>query len=145
MHNSLVQASFYLCQSVYGFSQRLYKKKLQYNYCFLIGDININLDIDVSDYLNCLSENGFLSPINEPTRVTDRSRTILNHIFVKTQYQIWHKSIIYNSNFTNHHMTINFADIPSATPKTNCNRIIKRLDHRIFEIEWRRCNLETRL
>lgn len=53
-----------------------------------IGDININildkLDNNVNNYLNILSNKGFFSYINKPTRQTENSATTIDHIFVKS-------------------------------------------------------------
>ena len=53
--------------------------------CYLLGDININLlnhqvHKDTSDYLDMLYCNNFLPVINRPTRVTDHSATLIDHI-----------------------------------------------------------------
>lgn len=37
-----------------------------------------------TDYLNILSEYGYIATINESTRVTDSGRSCLDHIFFKT-------------------------------------------------------------
>ena len=64
---------------------------LSFKNCVLIGDININILETgklINDYLNILSENGFISMLNIPTRVTDISETCIDHIFVKTNSSI---------------------------------------------------------
>jgi Reverse transcriptase (RNA-dependent DNA polymerase) len=61
------------------------------NHNLILGDININInesgiesESKVSyDYLNTLAANGFFSCINNHTRVTDKSRTCIDHIFLK--------------------------------------------------------------
>ena len=55
--------------------------------CYLLGDININLmnyanHNHTSDYLDIMYSNGFIPVINRPTRVTDHSATLIDHIFV---------------------------------------------------------------
>ena len=55
--------------------------------CYLLGDININLmnyanHNHTSDYLDIMYSNGFIPVINCPTRVTDHSATLIDHIFV---------------------------------------------------------------
>lgn len=55
--------------------------------CVFAGDINIDIlnpHEDVANrYLNIIAENGFLSYVNKPTRVTATSSTIIDHIFVR--------------------------------------------------------------
>lgn len=52
-----------------------------------LGDINFNLldnsSLDVTNYHNMLSENGYISYINEITRETETSKSILDHIFIR--------------------------------------------------------------
>lgn len=54
----------------------------------IVGDLNINI-LDDSEssvqYLNVLSEYGFVSCINEFTRVTDRGGSCIDHIFLKSR------------------------------------------------------------
>merc|ERR1712208_262115 len=54
--------------------------------CYLLGDFNINLmnsevHQDTSDYLDILYCNNFVPVINRPTRVTNHSATLIDHIF----------------------------------------------------------------
>ena len=53
---------------------------------FLLGDFNIDLiknesDSNVSEYFNHLSSNHLLPHISIPTRITDRSKTLIDNIF----------------------------------------------------------------
>ena len=54
---------------------------------FILGDININLLNENSDkvdtYTGNLFENNFIPCITMPTRITDHSATLIDHIFVK--------------------------------------------------------------
>jgi len=77
-----------------------------------VGDLNINLlnlnDEDVNRYLNILSRNGYYSCINKPTRVTNFSSTLIDHLFLKGQNVNEHKknikSIILQTAITDHFM-----------------------------------------
>lgn len=70
------------------FSEYLDKVLTQLNssnkYYFILGDININLNLTSSkittNYLNTLNSNGVVSIINQPTRVTPSSATTIDHI-----------------------------------------------------------------
>lgn len=57
------------------------------NIDIFIGDININIMDEfsgsVNEYLNILAENGYLSYINKPTRVTSNAQSVIDHIFVR--------------------------------------------------------------
>ena len=53
----------------------------------IFGDINIDLNSDperssLSDYFLLLQSNGFVSLISKPTRVTNTSSTIIDHILI---------------------------------------------------------------
>ena len=55
--------------------------------CYLLGDFNMNLmnyanHNHTSDYLDIMYSNGFIPVTKRPTRVTDRSATLIDHIFV---------------------------------------------------------------
>ena len=71
----------------------------------LIGDININilneLCKDIQGYLNILSQFGFKSLINKPTRI----QTCIDHIFLKSSLLLSH-SAIFRSDITDHYSTI---------------------------------------
>ena len=54
--------------------------------CYLMGDTNINVlnhttHKETGDYLDLLYSNGLIPVINRPTRVTDHSATLIDHIF----------------------------------------------------------------
>ena len=64
-------------------------EKVRSNKVFLVGDFNLNIkplpdlrlpDRHASEYLNMLISNGYYPLINVPTRVTDYSSTIVDHI-----------------------------------------------------------------
>ena len=55
--------------------------------CFLVGDMNIDLlkfENDMTfNYYSTLSEHNFMPYISVPTRITDYSATLIDHVFVK--------------------------------------------------------------
>lgn len=62
-------------------------ENLKNNKVFLVGDFNINLDSSsgnisnsTSAYVNMLTSNGYYPLIHIPTRVTDVSSTVIDHI-----------------------------------------------------------------
>lgn len=86
-----------------------------FDHFFIIGDINIdingnrgNLDY-AGEYLNLLSEKGFISLINKNTRVTDTSATCIDHIFLKSRSCTSTESVIsaiIKTNITDHYSVI---------------------------------------
>ena len=55
------------------------------NKAMLLGDININLDSDINvphlaHYSHIIQSNAFLSLIDQPTRITSSSQTVIDHI-----------------------------------------------------------------
>ena len=57
------------------------------NVCFLVGDINMDLmkfeRDNTFDYFTTLSSQNFVPCITTPTRVNDRTSTLIDHIFVR--------------------------------------------------------------
>lgn len=66
-----------------GDTQKAKDKELK----LFVGDINIDIlsqtNRYTNDYLNCLYKYGYLSYINDYTRVTDDSKSCIDHVFVK--------------------------------------------------------------
>lgn len=57
----------------------------------IVGDININIlqpDRYGEEYMTMLYEFGFISTINEHTRVQGQSKSCIDHIFIKTNIHI---------------------------------------------------------
>lgn len=60
--------------------------KRDFDYSIVIGDININIlgDKDfIHQYLNILHEEGYVSQINNYTRVTKNTKSCIDHVFLK--------------------------------------------------------------
>ena len=72
---------------------------------FLIGDMNINLSHPyqqtATDYLNLLHSNGYIPIITTPTRVTDNSSTIIDHIITNDYVHSLSPGVI-KSDLTDH-------------------------------------------
>lgn len=92
------------------------------------GDININtlevFDINVNNYLDILTQNGFKSYINKPTRVTETTSTIIDHIFVrecrdlnKDRTNVEFKPILIKTSLTDHYSVILSVNVISNTTK----------------------------
>ena len=89
-----------------------------------LGDININLMNEVNDnnstYLNNYVANNFIPCITIPTRITDHSTTIIDHIFVKIPpklIQIKCSSGNLITDISDHLPNFNFLDLKTHTEK----------------------------
>ena len=110
---------------------------IKFKDCVLIGDMNINI-LDNSnlsnEYLNILSENGFLSMLNLPTRVTNLSETCIDHIFAKNSLkrQIGTARVIYE--LTDHYPILCNITVPKSN---NLPDLIKqtnfKIDYKLLE------------
>lgn len=79
--------------------------------CFFVGDLNIDILSNAeytNEYLNILSEHGFKSLINEHTRIQNESKSCLDHIFIKSKYNVDDRVLpmIVQSDITDHYITI---------------------------------------
>jgi len=77
----------------------------------IIGDISINIAQNSNDeskveYLNLMAQLGFISCINDYTRILNNSRTTIDHIFVKTNGADYVKPFILESCITDHYSII---------------------------------------
>lgn len=75
------------------------------NFHFFVGDINIDIKSNkecAQNYLNILSELGFKSLINKPTRIKNESKSCIDHIFLKSCESVNIKSFIINTDLTDH-------------------------------------------
>lgn len=105
-----------------------------------VGDININLlhsdSGDTNDYLNILNSNGFTSYINKPTRVTQNSVSIIDHIFIKIKKclldKVYIEPAVIHTDMTDHFTT--FVSIKKKISEETCglsvkNKISTKIDY----------------
>ncbi|KAJ8967703.1 hypothetical protein NQ317_004203 [Molorchus minor] len=83
---------------------------IELRYCLQSGDINIDIlseDANSYDYLNLLSEFGYVSQINKYTRVHNTSKSCIDHIFLKNTSNNINENIagIIRTNITDHYIT----------------------------------------
>lgn len=77
----------------------------------LVGDMNIDisndLDNNVNQYKNILALYGYISCINRPTRVTQTSQTIIDHIFVRNNIlknkSMFLRPLVFEDSLTDHY------------------------------------------
>nr|CAH7721849.1 unnamed protein product [Callosobruchus chinensis] len=77
----------------------------QYDNILILGDINIDLFNHENPLSNCLDSFNFTQLINEPTRVTLHSSTLLDPIFTNTPNKVVNSGTI-NADFVSDHKTI---------------------------------------
>ena len=91
---------------------------------YLLGDININLlhehNDKVNNYLNILFEKSFIPCISLPTRITDHSASIIDHIFIKPPTKLLQHKCSSGNIFTDisDHLP-NFSFFNIKAPKIN--------------------------
>ena len=79
------------------------------------GDININLlncknNGQIADYVNLFRSHNFLSLINKPTRVTNNSYTLIDHVWSNYYSNIIVGAIVYNQ-ISDHFPTISIFNL----------------------------------
>uniref|UniRef100_A0A0A9Z7S4 RNA-directed DNA polymerase from mobile element jockey n=1 Tax=Lygus hesperus TaxID=30085 RepID=A0A0A9Z7S4_LYGHE len=111
------------------------------NHCFIVGDINIDLPSEnnpaVDHYMDSISSMGFLSLLNEPTRVLHDSKTQIDHVFARTKVLEMFPAII-KSDITNHFATA--LIFPTASFKRSHGtkiRIKKVIGYKRLEVIFR--------
>ena len=118
------------------------------NKAVLLGDININLDSDVNvphltDYSHIIQSNAFLSLIDQPTRITSFSQTVIDHILTNdsvstlipgvTRYKLADHyptfCIIFNFNFKypRKESLFTFRKLASVNQNNFCNGLFSSL------------------
>lgn len=90
----------------------------------IMGDININI-IElkckkVNEYLNLLTEFGFTSLLNKPTREVGNSKTCLDHVFAGPRLSDHYKTFIIQTSISDHYTTILKIDKPQHS-QTSCS------------------------
>ena len=75
---------------------------------YLVGDMNIDLlkcsnHLKTGEYLESLFSHGFLPLITKPTRLTDHSTTLIDHIYANK------KDIVSTSGITLNYISNNFG------------------------------------
>jgi hypothetical protein len=90
------------------FTEFLDSLPLENSRCAVLGDFNVDLmqsdTADANSLMSLMSNCGFQQLINEPTRVTHQSRTILDHIYT-TDPQLMFDAKVFNSEMSDHYPT----------------------------------------
>lgn len=105
-----------------------------------LGDININLldtdSIEVNNYINMLTENGYISYINSCTRVTETSQSIIDHIFIRQDKHsnscIKIKPIVIETDITDHYITSIILEFKekNISKQELKNKVVNKIDYK---------------
>ncbi|KAL3287608.1 hypothetical protein HHI36_002078, partial [Cryptolaemus montrouzieri] len=105
-----------------------------YQYQLLMGDININILDETTDYvqyyLNTMNELGFNSHINAYTRVDKNSQTCIDHIFPKSKK----KNDDIHSTVLEVHLTDHYT-IVARLPAAKVGTVVKKLSKEVRDYE----------
>ena len=93
-------------------------------HCVLLGDfnfnlLNYNLDNNVNHFVNTMREFSYMPVIIKPTRVQNRSATLLDHIWINFDHSCKHVSSIIFNGITDHFPVIYHLKIQSKIKKYN--------------------------
>ena len=109
-------------------------KKVKSNKVFIVGDFNLNIkslpdlrftDRHASEYLGMLISNGYYPLINVPTRVTDSSSTIIDHVITNNHTHSISSGVIKSKTDLTDHFPI-FCTISNVTLKRSYKSTFRR-------------------
>ena len=113
-----------------------FKKYTQYKIT-LCGDFNIDLlnktDERVKNFICLLKSYNFLQTIKEPTRVTDRSSTLIDNIFVN--FEEYQSRVITTALSDHHGQEVEFGTQDNAIRKTNKRQVQKLTEPTLHNIQ----------
>lgn len=105
--------------------------KNDFSYSILIGDININILNQkdyTQEYLNILSEEGYISQINKFTRVEKNKKSCIDHIFVKQKKPVLLYPAIIEDLITDHYPVMLVMDFV-CPPSEKLNQVKTFIDY----------------
>ena len=95
-----------------GTSYALFQHELNYiieqahSHCIIMGDLNVNIlndsNADINNFVSIFKEYSFFPVITKPTRVTNTSATLLDHIWINFEQSKGYSSKIAISSVTDH-------------------------------------------
>jgi hypothetical protein len=114
---------------------------------YLTGDTNLDVlqlssSTQISDYINLLSTYGMLQVITKPTRCTDHSATIIDHIITNANLPVF-ESLVLTSKVSDHFPILLF--VPTSKPRSTVKSIhardfsdsnIKKFKETLNSISW---------
>ena len=92
--------------------------------CYLMGDMNINVlnhntHKDTSDYLDLMYSSSLIPIINHPTRITDHSATLIDHIFTNNYTALTPYQGILVTDITDHYPIFHIAHLNTCNKATD--------------------------
>jgi hypothetical protein len=114
---------------------------------YLAGDINLdvllyNSNPKVTEYINLLFSFGFLQTVTRPTRISDYSATLIDHI-ISNVVSSCHETVILTSRISDHFPVVYFKklDKPKVSPeffesRNFSQQNINRFQTNLMNINW---------
>lgn len=102
----------------------------------LLGDLNIDLLKDfpyVNKYKNLMCNNGFVSVVNVPTRITVNSSTCVDHVFIRYRHLNQINCGIFDTGVTDHCLIGLILNINNTFLKHNIN-VHNNLSQKMYSI-----------
>ena len=107
--------------------------------CYLLGDFNINLINHANhnytgDYLDIMYSNGFIPVIDRPTRVTDHSATLIDHIFTNCyENNVSMYQGILVTDVTDHYPILHIAHFEKAQSVKDYYHLTRKMNFKNYE------------
>ena len=89
--------------------------------CYLLGDTNISLlnhstHTETANYIDLLYSNAFIPLINRPTRITNHSASLIDHIFTNNlRHDILKHQGILVTDITDHYPIFHIVQLPNKS------------------------------
>ena len=115
--------------------------------CYIFGDFNYDLaksneNSHVSDFIEVMLNHNFCSIINKPTRITDTSATVLDHIWTNAYTNPIKSGIVLHS-VSNHLSVFMCADKSKATSLNILTRIFNDANMRKFNLDLQNIDVNS--
>ena len=112
----------------------LQKISLENKICQLMGDLNLDLlkqdrHHDTSAFIDIIYSNGFVPVITKPTRITEHSQTLIDHIYTNTDLttpNYKHRQGILRTDISDHYPVFYLMLKPNSSKNDNENYYIAR-------------------
>lgn len=113
----------------------------QYDNIFFLGDINID-QLHVNCFAQCMSSYEFTQVVNEPTRVTNISQTLIDVIFVNNPEWVLNVGTINSDLISDHRMVYCklTVELPRAKPKIITYRDFNKFSNNDFLADLKNIN-----
>lgn len=118
------------------------------DYNFIVGDLNIDIlqhNEYISEYLNILSEFGYVSTINEYTRIQGESKSCIDHIFLKHNKHVHNNilPIIIKTDITDHFITALQVVLDTKQVIANKSKTVTHINYKKLHRIIKNCSWES--